>query len=54
MINHIEKITNLKPLQYGSVVYDYVTNTRRIKNTEDIYEALYYITPTWKVPYGVF
>lgn len=47
-------ITNLKPLQAGSVAYNYIKNIRKIQNTQDIYEAEFYITEKWKQTVIVF
>lgn len=47
-------ITNLKPLQKGSVVYEHVVNVRKIPNTYDIYEGVYHYTDKWKQPVMVF
>jgi hypothetical protein len=47
-------ITNLRPLQDGSVVDKYVRKHRRIKYTENIYEAMFYITDKWCQPVMVF
>lgn len=40
-------ITKLKPLEYGSVVYNYIKNKRRIGYTEDIYQCEFWITDKW-------
>lgn len=48
------KITDLKPLQYGSDVYNHVINTRKILYTDDIYQAYYNFTPKWKQPVMVY
>lgn len=40
-------ITNLKPLQPGSIVYNHVVNVRKIKNTNDIYEGIYHYNDKW-------
>jgi len=47
-------ITNLRPLQYGSVVYNHVVNVRKISNTTDIYEGLFYFTEKWSQPVMIF
>jgi hypothetical protein len=47
-------LTNLRPLQKNSAVYDYIVNERKISNTTDIYEGVYHITETWKQPVVVF
>lgn len=52
--NIYRQITNLKPLQEGSVVDNHVRNVRKIKNPINIYEGMFYITKTWKQPVMVF
>jgi hypothetical protein len=47
-------LTNLRPLEPGSIVDKHVRNTRRIYNTRDIYEGVYNFSATWKQPVMVF
>jgi len=47
-------LTNLRPLEPGSIVDKHVRNTRRIYNTRDIYEGVYNFSLTWKQPVMVF
>lgn len=49
-----KKLTNLRPLHKNSAVEHHVRNIRSIKNTQYIYEGIYYITPTWKQPVMVY
>lgn len=48
------KITELKPLQPGGEVYNYVKTTRKIPRTEDIYQGYYNYTDKWKQPVMVY
>lgn len=47
-------VTKLRPLQVGSVVYNYIKDIRKVQNTQDIYEAEFYITEKWMQPVMVY
>lgn len=46
-------ICNLRPLEKNSVV-DHYLKSRKVFNAPNIYQAEYYITPSWKQPVMVF
>ena len=47
-------LSSLKPLVSGSVVDYYVRETRKITNTTDIFQGVYYFSEKWKQPVLVF
>lgn len=52
--NFTRGLTNLKPLQKGSIVYNHVLNERKIKNPLNIYEGMFHYTKSWKQPVMVY
>lgn len=52
--NKANGLTGLRPLTKGSAVYNHVVNVRKIKNTTNIYEGIFYITSKWKFPVMVY
>jgi predicted RNA-binding Zn-ribbon protein involved in translation (DUF1610 family) len=44
------KLTNIKPVQQGSIVYQYLFLNRNIKNDPNLYEGVYHFSDTWKEP----
>jgi hypothetical protein len=52
--NKTVKLTNLRPLQKGSIVERHIRETRKIYRPINIYEGIMNITPKWKEPVMVF
>ena len=48
--NPEHKLTNIKPLQKNSAVYQYLTLERKIYNDQNLYEANYHFTDKWVEP----
>ena len=44
------QLTNLKPVEKGSVVYEYLLYNRNIVNDDNLYEGVYHFTDKWKEP----
>lgn len=44
------KLTNVRPVQQGSAVYQYLLLNRNIQNDPNLYEGIYHFTDKWKEP----
>jgi len=52
--NKTVKLTNLRPLQRGSVVERHIREERKIPNPINIYEGIFWITEKWQQPVMVY
>jgi len=52
--NKSVKLTNLRPLQKGSVVERHIREERKILNPINIYEGIFHITEKWQQPVMVY
>lgn len=44
------KLTDIRPIQKGSMIYEYLTKKRKIFNNSNLYEGLYHFTEKWVEP----
>lgn len=52
--DYTKGLTDLKPLEKDGLVDYHVRNTRKIRNTKDIYQGIYNFSPKWKQPVMVY
>jgi len=52
--NKSVKLTNLRPLQKGSIVEKHIREDRKIRNPINIYEGIFHITNKWQQPVMVY